>query len=235
MTVCMDNEMFIITLVLALKLFHGNVGSEDNIQISMCGELMMNTASFTSNRNNFKNGAHGTLGIEQLKNVDTFDANIIKSFTRTKISNMGLCKSSNTETPPNIIFILMDDLGWHDVSYKGAQDKLKAHSVELTNHYIHLMCSPSPVGRYAMRQCIGKMLLVIDMFLLTNYCVIICRDYTEIGGIPIGQPTYTIGKWYCGYAYDQSLTTSGGFTHFFVVNTAFILTSFVKIFNFYIY
>eukprot|EP01083_Nonionella_stella_P280907 955830_1 len=198
--------------------------------MEMCGELMMNTASFTSNRNNFKNGAHGTLGIEQLKNVDTFDANIIKSFTRTKISNMGLCKSSNTETPPNIIFILMDDLGWHDVSYKGGQfptpniDKLKSHSVELTKHYIHLMCSPSRTqfitGRYAMRQGIGKMLP---------------WDYTEIGGIPIGQPTYTIGKWYCGYAYDQSLTTSGGFTHFFVVNTAFILTSFVKIFNFYIY
>ncbi len=47
------------------------------VVITMCDELIMNKASFTSNRNNFKNGAHGTLGIEHLKNVDTFDGNII--------------------------------------------------------------------------------------------------------------------------------------------------------------
>ncbi len=145
------------------------------------------------------------------------------------------CQSSDTETPPNIVFILMDDLGiaspiydwpyntykiktwnigWHDVSYKGGQfptphiDKLKSHSIELTKHYIHLMCSPSRTqfltGRYAMRQGIGKMLP---------------WDYTEIGGIPIGQPT--IAKWlkttagYSTYAYDELLPTSRGFDHFF--------------------
>ncbi len=75
----------------------------------MCDELIMNKASFTSNRNNFKNGAHGTLGIEHLKNVDTFDGNIIKSLTRTKnnifINNMGLC-NHNTFTSSNTLYII---------------------------------------------------------------------------------------------------------------------------------
>eukprot|EP01084_Bolivina_argentea_P035623 66057_1 len=116
------------------------------------------------------------------------------------------CKPSNTETPPNIIFILMDDLGRHDVSYKGNQfpsptiDKLKSHSIELTKHYIHLMC---------------RLIFMLPC------------DYTEIGGIPpIGQPTianwlketlshstYAIGNWHCGYAYDELLPTSRGFDH----------------------
>ena len=107
---------------------------------------------------------------------------------------------------PNIVFILMDDLGWHDVSFNGGQfptpniDAIWSEAVELNRHYIHLMCSPSRTqfltGRYAMRQGIGKMLP---------------WDYTEIGGIPVGQPTiadwlktmqnystYAIGKWHCG-------------------------------------
>eukprot|EP00486_Rosalina_sp_Unknown_P012647 CAMPEP_0201592626 /NCGR_PEP_ID=MMETSP0190_2-20130828/190474_1 /ASSEMBLY_ACC=CAM_ASM_000263 /TAXON_ID=37353 /ORGANISM="Rosalina sp." /LENGTH=513 /DNA_ID=CAMNT_0048051491 /DNA_START=380 /DNA_END=1918 /DNA_ORIENTATION=- len=53
-------------------------------------------------------------------------------------------------------------------------------------------------------------------------------DYTEIGGIPVGQPTvadwlkamqnystYAVGKWHCGYAYEGLLPTSKGFDHFF--------------------
>eukprot|EP01084_Bolivina_argentea_P035621 66055_1 len=116
------------------------------------------------------------------------------------------CKPSNTETPPNIIFILMDDLGRHDVSYKGNQfpsptiDKLKSHSIELTKHYIHLMC---------------RLIFMLPC------------DYTEIGGIPpigpianwlketLSHSTYAIGNWHCGYAYDQLLPTSRGFDHFF--------------------
>eukprot|EP01083_Nonionella_stella_P112684 331796_1 len=135
------------------------------------------------------------------------------------LSSVILCHSSI----PNIVFILMDDLGWHDVSFNGGQfptpniDSLWSESVELNRHYIHLMCSPSRTqfltGRYAMRQGIGKMLP---------------WDYTEIGGIPVGQPTvadwlktmgnyttYSIGKWHCGYAYEGLLPTSKGFDHFF--------------------
>ena len=105
---------------------------------------------------------------------------------------------------PNIVFILMDDVGWNDVSFMGGQiptphlDSLYEESIFLNNHYIHLMCSPSRsqiiTGRYSMYQGFGKMMP---------------WDYTELGGIPVGQPTvanwlksvgkyatYAVGKWH---------------------------------------
>ena len=117
----------------------------------------------------------------------------------------------------------MDDIGWNDVGFNGGQfptpniDALHAESVYLNRHYIHLMCSPSRsqmiTGRYAMYQGYGKMLP---------------WDYTEIGGIPVGQPTiaqwlkevggyttYAVGKWHMGYASAHLLPTARGFDHFF--------------------
>eukprot|EP01083_Nonionella_stella_P280905 955828_1 len=77
---------------------------------TICDELIINKASFTSNRNNFKNGPHGTLGIEHLINADTFDGNIIKSLTRTKNNifiNMGLCNHNTaTATSSNARYII---------------------------------------------------------------------------------------------------------------------------------
>ena len=116
-----------------------------------------------------------------------------------------------TSKQPNVILFLIDDLGWSDISAQGGEfptpriDELYHDSVRLNRHYIHMMCSPSRTqymtGRYAMYQGINKM---------TPW------DYTEIGGIPLGQPvitqwlkalspetrTYGVGKWHLGYAYE---------------------------------
>ena len=64
-------------------------------------------------------------------------------------------------TKPNILFILADDLGWGDVSYHGADirtpniDRLAAAGVELDQHYVCPMCTPTRVclltGRYPGR------------------------------------------------------------------------------------
>jgi len=69
------------------------------------------------------------------------------------------------ETPatrkPNIVFILADDLGWADVTFHHGNvptpnlDKLAAEGVELTQHYVFPVCSPTRSallsGRYASR------------------------------------------------------------------------------------
>lgn len=50
---------------------------------------------------------------------------------------------------PNILFILADDLGWGDVSYHGAAirtpniDRLVQSGVELDQHYVCPMCTPT--------------------------------------------------------------------------------------------
>jgi len=53
---------------------------------------------------------------------------------------------------PNILFILADDMGWGDVSFHGADirtpniDRLAASGVELDQHYVCPMCTPTRVS-----------------------------------------------------------------------------------------
>ncbi len=103
----------------------------------------------------------------------------------------------------------MDDICFNGVLFPSPNiDSLKSNGISLTCHYIHLMCSPSRsqiiTGRYAMYQGYGKMLP---------------WNYTEIGGIPRGQPTiaswlkYTAG--YTTFASDSLLPAAKGFDHFY--------------------
>ncbi|MBT5124883.1 MAG: sulfatase-like hydrolase/transferase, partial [Planctomycetaceae bacterium] len=53
--------------------------------------------------------------------------------------------------PPNIVFIMADDLGWADVAFNDHQGnaptpnlkQLAAKSLELTQHYVAPVCSPT--------------------------------------------------------------------------------------------
>jgi arylsulfatase A-like enzyme len=62
---------------------------------------------------------------------------------------------------PNILYILVDDLGWGDVSYHGSpirtpnMDRLVRRGIELDYHYVNPVCTPTRVslltGRYPGR------------------------------------------------------------------------------------
>lgn len=60
--------------------------------------------------------------------------------------------SSRSEAPPNFVFIMADDLGWADVAFHGGNaptpnlDKLASEGVELTQHYVAPVCSPTRTG-----------------------------------------------------------------------------------------
>ncbi len=63
-------------------------------------------------------------------------------------------RSSGAESarPPNIVFIIADDLGWADVAFHGGQaptphlDRLAREGLELTAHYVAPVCSPTRTG-----------------------------------------------------------------------------------------
>ncbi len=65
------------------------------------------------------------------------------------------------EKPPNILLLVADDAGWHDVGYHGSEiktphiDALAKTGLELDQFYVYPTCSPSRAslltGRYASR------------------------------------------------------------------------------------
>ena len=113
---------------------------------------------------------------------------------------------SETTIRPNIVMILMDDLGYADLSISGGEfptpnmDALVDTGVQLKRHYVHLMGSPSRTqfltGRYAMNMGFGE---------FGSW------QYKRLIGLPVGQPTlanwlsefgtyttYAVGKWNLG-------------------------------------
>lgn len=72
-----------------------------------------------------------------------------------------LALTAHAAPKPNIVFIIADDLGWADVAFHGGSaptphlDRLAAEGVELTQHYVYPVCSPTRSallsGRYATR------------------------------------------------------------------------------------
>lgn len=54
--------------------------------------------------------------------------------------------------PPHIVFIMADDLGWADVGFHGGKaptphlDRLAREGLELTQHYVAPLCSPTRTG-----------------------------------------------------------------------------------------
>ena len=69
--------------------------------------------------------------------------------------------SSVCAARPNVLFIVADDLGWNDVGWHGAPirtphlDRLVREGVELDQHYVHAVCTPTRTalmsGRYPSR------------------------------------------------------------------------------------
>jgi arylsulfatase A-like enzyme len=122
---------------------------------------------------------------------------------------------------PNIVFILADDLGSYDVSWRGSEiktpnlDALCARGAKLENFYVQPVCSPTRAslmtGRYPMRY--GLQVGVI-------------RPWSEFG-LPLnermlpqalkeaGYNTFICGKWHLG-AFDKAYWPNArGFDHWY--------------------
>jgi len=112
--------------------------------------------------------------------------------------------SATTSPPaalrPNILIIVADDLGWGDVGWHGSHiktpglDKLVRAGVELDQHYVWPMCSPTRAailsGRYASR--FGVTAAQNDLALFPD-------TVTLAGGLrESGYATAITGKWHLG-------------------------------------
>lgn len=130
-------------------------------------------------------------------------------------------EAADTAQRPNFIFIMADDFGWADVGFHGGNvptpnlDRLKAEGVELTQHYVYPVCSPTRSsllsGRYASR------------FGITNPQAPRAYrwDTTTLASAlkSVGYETCLTGKWHLGslpewgpqkFGFDHSYGSLGG-------------------------
>lgn len=133
---------------------------------------------------------------------------------------LAVALTASAATPPNIIHIVADDLGWKDVGFNGCEDiqtpnidALAASGAKLSHFYVQPMCTPTRAalmtGRYPFRY--GLQTAVIpsvsaygldtDEFLLPQ-CL---KD--------AGYKTAIIGKWHLGHADKKWWPKQRGFDY----------------------
>lgn len=126
--------------------------------------------------------------------------------------------SLSSSSKPHILFLVVDDLGWTDISAHGAEyetaniDKLLSTGVELTNYHVHLDCSPTRsalmTGQYSFKNGLQSIRTIqagttqhIPFENPTLPELLRKADYS----------THMLGKWHLGYAAWNMTPTGRGF------------------------
>ena len=120
---------------------------------------------------------------------------------------------------PNVVILLADDLGWHDVGYHESEirtpniDRLAAEGVRFERAYSFPVCSPTRsglmTGRSPMR--LGVAYTVIRPW--SKYGVPVSERFMAQAFHDAGYQTAVTGKWHLGHAYKKFLPRARGFDH----------------------
>ncbi len=137
---------------------------------------------------------------------------------------------SQENSPPNIIFIIADDLGWGDVEFHGGNvatpnlNRLLSEGVELRQHYVAPVCSPTRTGFMT-----GRYWSRFGVTTPTNSLALPFETVTVAKALrDAGYDTCITGKWHLGskppwgpnhFGFDHSYgSMAGGVTpwsHFY--------------------
>ncbi len=122
-------------------------------------------------------------------------------------------------TKPNIVFLLMDDLGNSDVGYHGSEiqtpniDRLAGAGAKLESFYVQPVCSPTRAalmtGRYPMRH--GLQVGVVRPW--AQYGLPLAERTLPQALQSVGYETAICGKWHLGHFQRDYLPTKRGFMH----------------------
>lgn len=124
------------------------------------------------------------------------------------------------DAPPNIVFLLADDLGRADCGFMGGKairtpnlDKLAASGATLDAHYVQPVCSPTRAalmtGRYPMRH--GLQVGVVRPW--AQYGLPLGERTLPLALKQAGYATAIVGKWHLGHFQRAYLPTRRGFDH----------------------
>jgi len=118
---------------------------------------------------------------------------------------------------PHVIYLLVDDLGWEDVSYHGGNiqtpriDRLADEGVRLERFYVQSVCTPTRAGlmtgRYPMR--LGLQVGVVQPW--AQYGLPLSEKTLPQKLSEVGYETFITGKWRLGHFRPEYLPTRRGF------------------------
>jgi arylsulfatase A-like enzyme len=119
---------------------------------------------------------------------------------------------------PNIVFIIVDDLGWNDVGYHGSEihtpniDALAARGVILDRSYVFPICSPT---RAALMTGRNPLQFGIDQAMENDAML-----PAELTLLPehlkaAGYTTWMVGKWHLGMSRQSATPPGRGFDYFY--------------------
>ncbi|XP_071089844.1 arylsulfatase J-like [Haliotis cracherodii] len=122
---------------------------------------------------------------------------------------------------PNIIFILADDYGFHDVGYHNSEiktpnlDKLAGAGVKLENYYVQPICSPTRSqlmsGRYQIHTGLQHGIIWASQPFGLPLGSATIADRIKAAGYS----TYAVGKWHLGFFKNAYLPNNRGFNSFY--------------------
>jgi arylsulfatase A-like enzyme len=131
---------------------------------------------------------------------------------------MAVMSAAAQSAPPNIIYIVADDLGWADVGFHGSDiktpniDQLAQTGARLEQFYVEPMCTPTRAalmtGRYPFRY--GLQTLVIPASL--SYGLPTDEWLLPQALKEAGYATAIMGKWHLGHANASSGQSSADLT-----------------------
>jgi len=132
-------------------------------------------------------------------------ARILATVVVLLLSPLAELPAASPVVRPNIVFIMADDLGWADVAFHRGNvptpnlDRLAADGVELTQHYVYPVCSPTRAallsGRYATR---------FGVTTPQNERAYRWDTVTLAGALKsVGYATALMGKWHLGSLPEQ--------------------------------
>ena len=134
---------------------------------------------------------------------------------------LGLARAAGAETPPNIVYIVADDLGYADTGYMGspistpALDALAASGAQLMDFYVQPMCTPTRAalmtGRYPLRY--GLQTGVIPGAGL--YGIPLDEQLLPQVLQQAGYQTAMVGKWHLGHGSAEYWPMQRGFDSFY--------------------
>lgn len=136
------------------------------------------------------------------------------------LSASPLARAASAAAPkPNIVYFLIDDMGWADVGFHGGDiktpniDKLAAAGARLEQFYVQPVCSPTRAafltGRYPMRY--GLHVGVVRPW--ANYGLPLDERTLAQALKEVGYATAITGKWHLGHFEPAYLPTHRGFDH----------------------